>query len=165
MIEAGLRKRSGWALHVVLVTALCVPTGVEGQAQWRLQAAGTNVFGGDAHGLIGVDIGSDIGGGDCVVGAGVCEVPNWTFLFGVYAGSGTASWSGYVHIGVERKLTADLSLGAVGFGFASPNQGGAALRFDALDVGALKVGYGWGDDDGFLLAVEVAGEFILDLFR
>ena len=51
-----------------------------------------------------------------------------------------------------------------------PLQGGGALRFDAFDVGAIKVGYGWGDaadgeDDGVLVAAEVALEFIRDLFR
>ncbi len=170
MIVAGFWKRSVWVLQVVLAAALWVPTGAEGQAEFRVQAAGTSVFHGDAHALFGVDYASDIGGGACEVGGSVCQVPNWTFLLGWYAGLATAGLSGYAQVGVERKLTDQLSLGVVGFGFANPLQGGGALRFDAFDVGAIKVGYGWGDaadgeDDGVLLAAEVALEFIRDLFR
>lgn len=169
MIVAGFWKRSVWGRHVVLAAALWAPTGVEGQAEFRVQAAGTSVFHGDAHALIGVDYAMDIGGA-CEVGGPACPVPNWTFLLGYYAGLATAGLSGYAHIGVERKLTDQLSLGVVGFGFANPLQGGGALRFDAFDVGAIKVGYGWGDaadgeDDGVLLAAEVALEFIRDLLR
>ena len=165
MMITGRRKRSVWALQLGLVTALCLPTGAEGQSQLRLQAAGTSVFDGDFHGLIGVDVGVDIGGSACQPGGPVCVVPNWTFLFAGYGGLGTAGLSGYAHIGVERKLSDQLSLGVVGFGFADPGQGGGALRFDAIDVVAIKVGYGWGNDDGVLLAAELAVEFVRDLVR
>ena len=168
MTGAGLGKVSLRVVHVVLAVALWVPAGVEGQGQLRVQMAGTGLFDGDAHGLLGYDVGTDIGGGSCRPGT-LCEVPGWTFLAGVYAGVATSGVSGYAHFGVERKLTDQLSLGALAFGFANPYQGGPALRFDGNDVGAIKVGYGWGnadeDDDGFLLALEVAFAFIRDLFR
>jgi hypothetical protein len=165
MMSTGFRKRSVWLLRLGLAAALCIPIGAEGQSQLRLQAAGTSVFDGDYHALIGVDIGVDIGGGDCQPGGPVCSVPNWTFLLAGYVGAGSAGLTGYGHIGLERKLSDQLSLGVVGFGFADPGQGGGALRFDAIDVVALKVGYGWGEDDGVLLAAELAFEFIRDLFR
>lgn len=168
MIGAGLGKPSLRVVHVVLAVALWVPAGAEGQGQLRVQMAGTGLFRGDAHVLFGYDRGADIGGGACRPGT-LCEVPSWTFLAGVYAGVATSGLSGYAHLGVERKLTDQLSLGALAFGFANPYQGGPALRFDGNDVGAVKVGYGWGDpdedDDGFFLAFEVAFAFIRDLFR
>ena len=168
MIGAGPAKPSLWVAEVVLALVLWVPTGVEGQDQLRMQVAGTGLFHGDAHGLFGYDAGMDIGGGDCRPGA-FCEVPNYTFLAGAYAGVATSGVPGYAHIGVERKLTDQLGLGVLAFGFANPYQGGPALRLDGQDVGAIKMGYGWGDadeeDDGFFLALEIAFEFVRDLFR
>ena len=154
-------------VHLILVATLCIPAGVQGEAQLRAQVAYTNLFDGDLHLLIGPDIGVDIGGGGCVVGGPPCSVPNWTFLFAAYAGVVTddTPLSAYLHTGVERKLDADLSLGVLGFWFVHPAQVGAAARLDAKDVAALKLGYGWGDRDGAMLAVEIAFAFIRDLFR
>lgn len=167
MIGAGPGKPSLWVVHVVLALALWVPTGAEGQHQLRVQMAGTGLFRGDAHGLIGYDTGTDIGGGDCRPRT-LCEAPSWTFVAGAYAGLATSGLSGYAHLGVERKLTDQLSLGALAFGFANPYQGGPALRFDGEDVGAIKAGYGWGDADedadGFFLSIEIAFEFVRDVF-
>ena len=165
MIADEMRARWVWALHIVLATSLWIPSGAAAQAQFRVQLAGTNVFDGEIHALFGADIGGDIGG-DCQPGGPVCEVPNWTFLLAGYAGLVTddTPLSAYAHIGIERKLTDQLSLGVVGFGFAHPDQGGAALRFDAMDVGAVKAGYGWGKEDGVLVALEIAWEFITDVF-
>jgi len=118
--------------------------------------------------LFGADETIDIGGGECMPGGPPCEVPNWTFLAGAYGGLAVTEpvpLSLYAHLGIERKLTSDFSLGLVGFGFMQPLQGGAALRFDAMDVGALKAGYAWGEEKGALLALEVAWELVLDLFR
>ena len=165
MMVTGRRKRSVWAFQLGLVTALCPPTGAEGQSQFRSQAAGTSVFDGDFHALIGVDVGVDIGGSACQPGGPACSVPNWTFLLAGYGGLGTVGLTGYAHVGVERKLSDQLSLGVVGFGLADPAQGGGALRFEAIDAGALKAGYGWGEDDGVLLAAELAIDFLRDLFR
>ena len=176
MIGAEPRKPLLWVVQVVLTVVLWVPKGVEAQDQLRIQMAGAGLFPGDAHALFGYDRGMDIGGEDCKPGT-VCEVPNWTVLAGLYAGVATSGLSGYAHIGVEFKLTDQFSLGGLGFGLAYPRQGGFALRFDAMDVGAIKVGYGWGDadpdtdgdddedDDGLFLAVEIAFEFIRDWFR
>ena len=178
MSGAAPGRPSLWVVHVVLAVVLSVPEGVKGQDQLRIQVAGAGLFPGDAHALIGYDGGTDIGGEDC--GPGMeCEVPNWTLLAGLYAGGGTSGLSAYAHIGVEHKLTDQLSLGGVAFGLAHPHQRGFALRFDAMDVGAIKAGYGWRDDEedddeeddedddhhGLFLSVEIAFEFIRDWFR
>jgi pimeloyl-ACP methyl ester carboxylesterase len=141
------------------------PVAVEAQ-QYRVQAGGSGGFS-DGHLLFGVDLGTDIGGGDCEVGGPVCAVPRWTWLFGAYGGLITEPFplTAFGHVGVERKLSDRFSLGALGFAFAYPPQWGIAGRLDALDVGALKVGHGWGDRGGFLLSVEVAWEFLRDLGR
>jgi len=162
-----LRPRPAWIFHLVLAAFLSMPMAASAQAEFRAQLAGSNVFPGDLHALFGVDMGIDIGGGDCRPGGPPCEVPNWTFLLAGYAGLVTDAdlLSAYGHIGAERKLTDQMSVGAVGFILANPGQRGAALRVDAMDVAAFKVGYGWGDQDGMLVAVEIAWEFLRDLGR
>jgi pimeloyl-ACP methyl ester carboxylesterase len=155
----------------VLIVALCLgsiaftPTVIEAQ-QYRVQAGGSGAFS-DGHLLLGVDLGTDIGGGDCEVGGSVCEVPGWTWLLGAYGGFITEPFplTVFGHVGLERKLSDQFSLGALAFAFAYPAQWGVAGRFDAFDVGALKVGHAWGDGAGLLLSVEVAVEFLRDLAR
>ena len=58
-----------------------------------------------------------------------------------------------------------LGVGVVGFGLVHPAQSGLAGRLDVHDVGALKAGYGWGLDDGWLIAIELALGFLRDLGR
>lgn len=161
-------ERIGRLASVGVLCALALPTGLHGQ-QERLQLAASNQFSdGAVHVLFGADEAMDIGGGECIPGGPPCEVPVWTLLAGAYGGvafTEDVPLSIYAHAGVERKLTDQLSLGILGFGFAQPLHGGAAVRFDALDVGALKAGYGWGEEEGVLVSVEVAWELILDLFR
>ena len=162
------RQRSRWALRLGLVALLVLPSALTGQ-QERVQIAGSNLFSdGAVHMLFGADEAIDIGGSECVPGGPPCEVPEWTFLAGAHGGLAVTEdipLSIYAHLGIERKLTSELSLALLGFGFVQPLQGGAALRFDAMDVGALKAGYGWGEEEGVLIGVELAWEFILDLFR
>jgi len=145
---------------------LCLaPSAVQAQ-QYRIQAGGSGSFS-EAHLLLGVDLSTDIGGGDCEAGGPVCEAPSWTWLLGAYGGFITEPFplTVFGHVGVERKLSDQFSLGLLGFAFAYPAQWGLAGRFDAIDVGALKVGHAWGDDAGLLLSAEVAVEFLRDLVR
>jgi len=168
MISHRLRKRSFWLAHLGLVATLAIPAGAEAQ-QTRVQVAGSNLFSsGDVHVLYGADGGTVFGGGDCVPGGAPCDVPEWGLVVGAYGGfvpTEDIPLSIYSHVGIEYMLTEDFGLALLGFGFAQPLHGGVALRLDALDVGALKAGYGWGEVDGFLIGVEVALEFLRDLGR
>ena len=171
MTAFSIRLRPVWILHLVTVASLWMPTVATAQAELRVQAAATEAFSGAYHALVGVDVGWDFGGGDCRPGGPPCEVPNWTFLLAGYLGLVTESHplSVYGHIGAERKLTDQLSLGGLYFAFSNPNQRGAAARLDAYDLLAFKVGYGWGygqgSQRGMLVGVEIALEALRDLGR
>lgn len=154
------------ALLLAALTALASPTSAQ---QTRVQVAGTDQLSSHVHVMLGADEILPIGGGPCPPGGPVCVPPDWEVLVGAYGGFviDEVPLSVYAHVGLQYRLTADLGLALLGFGFMNPLQGGAALRLDALDVGALKAGYGWGggDDEGVLVGVEVAAQFLLDLFR
>ena len=96
-----------------------------------------------------------------------CTVPEWTLLAGGHVGVVTEGPppTAYGHVGLERWVRGDLVVGLLGFLFAHPFHWGATGRFDALDVGAIKLGYGWGDRSGFLIVIEVASSFLGDLRR
>jgi len=162
-----LGTRRHWAAHLGLAALLTIPLPLQAQ-QERVQIVGSNLFSdGAVHLLFGADEAIDIGGGECVVGGPPCDVPDWTFLAGAYGGFAVTEdipFSIYAHLGIERKLTDQLSLALLGFGFVQPLQGGPALRFDALDVGAIKAGYGWGEEQGVLIGLEVAWTLVMDLF-
>jgi pimeloyl-ACP methyl ester carboxylesterase len=146
----------------VVLFAVC-PLLVEAQP-YRVQMGGSGSFS-EGYLLVGIDHGQDIGGDDCVPGGPICIAPSWSWLLGVYAGVVTESFplTASGHVGIERKLSDQFSLGGQLFAFAHPAQWGVAARFDALDVGAVRAGYGWGGGGGFLLSLEVAIAFLRDV--
>jgi pimeloyl-ACP methyl ester carboxylesterase len=149
----------------IVLASLAAPSAAVGQ-QYRFQVGGSGALS-EGWVLIGRDAAVDIGGGECVKGEVPCTVPEWTFLAGGYVGGVTerSPATAYGHVGLERKLSGDFGVGLLGFLFAHPFHWGTAGRFDALDVGAIKLGYGWGDRPGFLVAIEVASNFLIDLRR
>jgi len=163
---AFVTKRVGRFLATpLLFVLLLVPSGADAQ-QYRAQLAGSGTFT-DGQVLVGVDVAHALGGGKCVPGGPVCHVSQWRWLGGAYGGLVTQSVpiTAYVHTGLERTLDNGLGVGVLVFGLAHPAQSGLAGRLDVHDVGALKVGYGWGLESGWLIAIELALGFLRDLGR
>jgi len=150
---------------VLVFSAALASAPVVGQ-QYRAQVGATGALA-NGHALVGIDFAHPLGGGACKVGGVACASPGLAWSLGAFGGLVQESLplTIFLQTGVESTVNEKVAIALLVYGQANPGQTGLAGRFDFLDVAAAKIGHGWGVDSGWMVAIEVALEFLLDLTR